>query len=593
MQESERLEERLRAIYGPAAEACASRLAGLVGDLSRGATGCADSRTAPRWDQRDAVLIAYGDHVHAPDRRPLRALHEFLALHDLGSLFNTLHLLPFFPASSDDGFSVIDYRAVDPALGDWDDIHALGRTMSLMFDLVLNHVSQRSRWFQAYLQGTDPYVRFFHEVDPRTDLSAVARPRSQPLLTEFTTSRGPRHVWTTFSADQVDLNFDEPQVLLELTEILGQYVRHGARIIRLDAVAYIGKRLGTACIHLPQAHAVVKFFRQFLALTAPRALLLTETNVPHAENIRYFGDGDEAHLVYQFSLPPLLLDAMLNEDASPLVRWLAALAPPPPGATFFNFTASHDGVGVRPLEGLIPAERLARLLSAVRARNGMVSTRRGPDGRDLPYELNITYFDALAESGQTDRNVRKFLATQALMLTLQGIPAVYFSSLFGAKNDVQGAQRSGHARRINRRKFDSDDLTQAMTQPSSRPGAVWRGYRRLLATRRQQPAFHPDGPQQVWTDAPAWLVAIQRTSPDGGQRILALVNVSGQRQARAIPERLVRETGSGPVRDLLSARAWPDLRQVELEPYDAVWLEISPGSPLGARIRAPREKQAN
>lgn len=570
--EMDSLRQRLREWYGPPGEAWAPRFAQLAEGLP------AAESAGPLWDQGDAVLIAYGDHVRQAGQRPLRTLREFLVEQDLGSLFSTLHLLPFFPASSDDGFSVIDYRAVDPALGDWDDIRDLGHTLDLMFDLVLNHVSQQSDWFQQYRQGREPYVHYFHEVDPAADLSAVARPRSLPLLTACETSRGQRHVWTTFSADQVDLNFDEPHVLLELAAVLLEYVRRGARIIRLDAVAYVGKRLGTSCIHLPQAHAVVKFFRALLARAAPRVLLLTETNVPHAENIRYFGDGDEAHLVYQFSLPPLLLDAWLNEDAGPLVRWLVALAPAPPGTTFFNFTASHDGIGVRPLEGLVSGERFQRLIGAIRARGGRVSTRRGPGGSDLPYELNITYFDALADPASPDlpRQVRRFLASQALMVALRGIPGVYFSSLFGAENDAQGVQQSGLARRINRHKFARGELAQTLAQPDHRHAQVLAGYRQLLATRRRQPAFHPDGPQQVCAAVPPWLVAVLRTSPDGRQRILVLVNVSDRLRSWDLSTwESVEAFASRPARDLLSGRVWPSATRGELEPCQTLWLELA------------------
>ena len=563
---TDRLHQRLYEIYGPLAEAWLPRFASLAASAARERTA-----SEPPWDERDAVLIAYGDHVRAPGEHPLHTFQEFLARHRLDDLFDVVHLLPFFPHSSDDGFSVIDYTMVDPALGDWDDIRDLGRSFDLMFDLVLNHVSQHSRWFQDYLQGREPYVRYFHEVDPAADLSAVARPRSLPLLTEFATSRGPRRLWTTFSADQVDLNFAEPQVLLEMAEVLLQYVRHGARIIRLDAIAYLWKQLGTSCIHLPQTHAVVKFFRELLALAAPRTLLLTETNVPHAENISCFGGGDEAHMVYQFSLPPLVLDAWLNEDARPLVRWLADLAPAPPGTTFFNFTASHDGIGVRPLEGLVSAERFLRLADAIRARGGLISTRHGPDGRDLPYELNITYFDAVTDPGcqDTDLQVRRFLATQALMLALRGIPGVYFSSLVGADNDLAGVEQSGQARRINRRKFPRDELNEALARPASREARVLAGYRRLLATRRRQPAFHPDAEQQVLRDVPPWLIAVLRVSRDQRQRILALVNVSGRRHNWEIPA----GAAFRPARELITDRAWPPATRVELDPYQTLWLE--------------------
>ncbi len=565
MSDIQRLQERLKKIYGASADSWETRLNPLLASV--------DSKPAIQgslWDQGDAVLIAYGDHVLAPGKRPLQVLREVLVEQDLTSLFSTIHLLPFFPASSDDGFSVIDYRAVDPALGDWDDIQALGQHCHLMFDLVLNHVSQHSQWFQGHLAGREPYVRYFHEIDPDSDVSQVARPRSLPLLTPFATSRGTRHLWTTFSADQIDLNFDHPEVLLELAEVLLEYVRRGARIIRLDAVAYVGKRLGTSCIHLPQAHQVVKFFRDFLQLVAPGTLLLTETNVPHAENISYFGQGDEAHMVYQFSLPPLLLDAWLNEDAGPLIRWLADLQPAPPGTTFFNFSASHDGIGVRPLEGLVSGERFERLIQAVGERGGMVSTRRMPDGSDAPYELNITYFDALRDPSDPDpsANIRRFLATQALMLALRGIPGIYFSSLFGAENDREGVRQSGQVRRINRKKFDRDELTQTLSHSDSHQAIVLAGYRRLLSVRRHQPAFHPDGDQHVLTNLPPWLVAIQRTSPDQRHRVLVLVNVSGQTQTWQLPSAM----RTGMLTDLLSGRCWDDQAPQRLAPYETLWL---------------------
>ena len=330
-------------------------------------------------------------------------------------------------------------------------MQALAGQVDLMFDLVLNHVSRRSQWFQRYLEGSSPYDRYFIEVDPQADVSQVTRPRSLPLLTPVQTARGERHVWTTFSADQMDLNFAEPAVLLEMLDLLLFYAAEGARIIRLDAIAYLWKKIGTSCIHLPQTHEVVKLMRSVLADVAPHVLLLTETNVPHAENIAYFGAGDEAHMVYQFSLPPLLLDALVSEDATSLMRWLAALKPPPSGNTFFNFTASHDGIGVRPLEGLVPEERIAQLSAAVRARQGHVGTRRDAHGNDKPYELNITYLDALRDDAGafSPAQIQRFLTSQAVMLALQGIPGVYFHSLVGTPNDVAAVPREAASRVVS------------------------------------------------------------------------------------------------------------------------------------------------
>ncbi|MHB8903215.1 MAG: alpha-amylase family glycosyl hydrolase, partial [Thermoguttaceae bacterium] len=329
--------------------------------------------------------------------------------------------------------------------------------------------------------------------------------------------------------------------------------------------------IGTSCIHRPQTHAVVRFFRELVDLASPGTLLVTETNVPHEENIQYFGKGDEAHLVYQFSLPPLLLDAWLNEDASPLVGWLAGLSPARPGTAYFNFTASHDGIGVRPLEGLVPESRIGRLADSVIHRGGLVSMRHGPGGRDVPYELNCTFFDAVADPAQRDSDVQvqRFLSSQALALALRGIPGVYFSSLFGAGNDLDGVRRSGQPRRINRRKFSRGELAEVLEWSGNREARVLSGYRRLLRMRRQQPAFHPDAAQEVWSEVPPWLVAVLRTSLNGRQRILVLVNASGRSQRWE----LARDMAFCPERELLGGEPWAGGMYVELEPFQTLWLE--------------------
>jgi glycosidase len=530
------------------------------------------------WSSRDAVLISYGDQIREDaatqsPRTALGCLADFLENERLQEAFSTVHLLPFFPYSSDDGFSVIDYRAVAPEIGDWPDVARLAERFALAFDLVLNHISAKSRWFRAYRRQESPYDGYFIEVDPSTDLSQVTRPRSLPLLTEVDTMAGRRHVWTTFSADQIDLNFANPRVLLEILDLLLFYVERGARCLRLDAVAFLWKQIGTSCLHRPQTHAVVKLIRALLDTLAPDVWLLTETNVPHAENISYFGDGDEAQLVYQFSLPPLLLDAFLQRNAEPLQAWLRQWTPPPPGCTFLNFTASHDGIGVRPLEGLVSQQRLSSLVREVAARGGRVSTRRMPDGRDAPYELNITWFDALSEPQPLapDLHRRRFLASQQVMLGCRGIPAVYFHSLVATPNDHSGVETSGQARRINRRKFAWSDLQQRLSDPRDAARAVLDAYRDMLRQRAAQPAFHPDAPQQAYGDLPPWLIAFRRTALDGKQSILVLANVSEHEQ-RVDLSRMVSTPG---LRNLLSREEVSHPQTYRLSAFEAVWLETS------------------
>ena len=480
--------DRLRRLYP---DCSIEALAGKVNELA--ARHQTPPVTSPRWSQRDAVLITYGDQVRAESGPALPALTRFLKRHGLQDALSIVHLLPFFPYTSDDGFSVVDYRQVDPAIGDWSDVEELHRDFDLMFDLVLNHCSQQHAWFRQFLAGDVAKRSAFHVLPAQTDVSQVTRPRSTPLLTPFQLAEGQTaHVWTTFSDDQIDWNFADPAVLLEMLDVLLTYVQGGARIIRLDAIAYLWKKLGTPCIHLPETHEVVKLMRDLVDWLAPRVILLTETNVPHRENVSYFGDNDEAHMVYQFSLAPLLLDALLNEDASLLNAWLHDLQPCGEGQAYLNFTASHDGVGVRPLEGIASPERMERLARAVLERGGRVSTRRQSDGSDSPYELNISYFAALDEPQglPAHLHVRRFLGSQSLMLALRGVPAVYFQSLVGGGNDLVGLERTGRNRSINRRKYGEAELEAELKR--EKPASVFAGYVQLLRQRANHPAFHPD-----------------------------------------------------------------------------------------------------
>lgn len=562
-----RLLPTLRVLYADRAEECADKILARI----QARFGNEFRHAARGYDERDVILITYGDQVRGTEVSPLQSLGRFLEDYRLSDCLSTVHILPFFPYSSDDGFSVIDYRAVDPELGTWEDVQALGGRFSMMFDLVLNHISRESDWFSGFCSDDPVYRNYFICVDPETDLSAVTRPRRSPLLTPVQTVQGVRHVWTTFSDDQIDLNFAEPDVLVEMLDVLFLYLRNGARIIRLDAIAYLWKELGTPCIHLPQTHMVVKFIRTVLDAIAPGTILLTETNVPHEENFSYFGDGDEAGMVYQFSLAPLLLEAILSEDATYLNEWLQGSPPPPAKTTVLNFTASHDGIGVRPLEGILPQERFDRLIAAVCRRGGMVSSKSNPNGTDSPYELNITYYSAMADPGETGqtRQIRRFLASQAVMASLQGIPGVYFHSLVGTPNDTAGVEETGRARSINRRKYDRAELDAILRDQESAQATVFDAMCRLLRIRRAQPAFHPWGTQEVVCFGNPAIVAFVRTSLGGKQRILVVANLSGTGQVVD----LARHERFEPTIDLLSSE---EIRSTEisLEGYQVRWLEL-------------------
>jgi sucrose phosphorylase len=525
----------------------------------------------PCWSHRDIVLITYGDSIQSPAHAPLQTLRAFLRRH-LPVECSMVHLLPFFPWSSDDGFAVTDFRAVNPELGSWEDVAALEQCYDLVIDLVLNHCSRENLWFFDFVAGQEPACNYFLAVDPTENLSMVTRPRSTPVLTGVRTPRGMKHVWATFSNDQVDLDYRNPDVLLEMIDIMLYYVRRGARVLRLDAVAYLWKEVGTRCIHLPQTHALVKLFRDLLQLVEPGALILTETNVPHEENVSYFGQGDEAHLVYQFSLPPLLLHAIHAGVTRHLYTWARGIETMvlPEGCSFLNFTASHDGVGLRPLEGLVPADEVRALLDAMRERGGYISTRRDTDGSESPYELNISYFDACGAgaSGDVDRQIAAFLLSQTVALSFRGIPAVYIHSLLATPNDHIGVERTGMTRAINRRKWDRGELERLLATPHSTTARVFSRYRHLLQVRRRQPAFHPDAAQRILRLEDG-LFALERTATDHSQRLLAVYNFTG-RQRRAAVSDLATDLSRR--RELIGQTPVAiDKGELLLPPYAAFW----------------------
>jgi glucosylglycerate phosphorylase len=478
--------------------------------------------------ERDVLLITYADQVTQQGQRPLYTLSDFCEQH-LRDLFSGIHILPFYPWTSDDGFSVKDYYAVDPAYGRWEDLARLGNSFALMFDAVFNHMSSQSDWFQRFLRDEPDYRDFFVTVEGYPDLSEVVRPRALPLLTEFQTAKGPRRVWTTFSADQVDLNFKNPQVLLAVLDVLLFYVDQGAQFVRLDAIAYLWKDIGTPCLHLPQTHRIIQLIHAVLDRVAPHIQLITETNVPHLDNVSYFGDGtNEAQLVYNFALPPLVLHSLATGKATALSQWAATLATPSPQTAFFNFLASHDGLGLNPARGILSAQEIHALVERTLRHGGLVSYKNNPDGTVSPYELNITWYDVINHPASGDpqsKQVDRFMVSQAVMLALAGVPGVYVHSLYGSRSDRSAPDASSQPRRINRKKFTRMILEQDLAQASSLQAQIFARYGQLLRVRRTHSAFHPRAKQKIF-DLDERLFVVWREAPDGSERLLSLNNVS-------------------------------------------------------------------
>jgi sucrose phosphorylase len=516
------------------------------------------------FSQEDVILITYGDSIKKEGQAPVATLNDF-AVGYLEGAISGIHFLPFFPYSSDDGFSVIDFFAIDSALGAWEDVKAIGQDFELMFDYVLNHFSSKSTWFESYLEGREGFREFAIEVDPATDLSRVTRPRSLPLLSEYRKKDSTSvHLWTTFSSDQIDFNFKSLDVLEKMIEVMLYYVQQGATILRLDAIAYLWKEIGTNCIHLSQVHDMVKLFRSILDVMAPDVVIITETNVPHDENISYFGNGrDEAQMVYNFTLPPLLFYSFVKEDTTELSRWAQGLHLASPDNTFFNFTASHDGIGVRPLEGILPPEELQELVEIVKANGGRVSYKQNPDGTDSPYELNITYVDAIL-ADKTSTRADKFLASQAIQYVLPGVPATYIHSLLGSRNWTDGVEQTGRARTVNREKLQIEEVIKELKDPESFRSRVFYPYIDLIKTRKKQPAFHPNAAFEILEIDPK-IFAIKRSAED--QTVYALTNISATEISLSLPGKVTPDR----MTDLITGEILnTDL--FTLEPYQYVWL---------------------
>lgn len=535
----------------------------LLSKLEQAAIDITEKRKSG-WDEKDVVLITYADQFSAKGEKALpvftRFYNEWLA-----RTFSHVHLLPFYPWSSDDGFSVIDYHSVAPETGSWQDVAELKQSASLMFDFVCNHMSAKSEWFANYLAQKPGFDDFFISVDPETDLSAVTRPRALPLLTPFKLHDGSvRHLWTTFSDDQIDLNFASPQVLIAMVDVLLHYLAEGARYIRLDAVGFMWKIPGTSCIHLEQTHCLIQLFRAITDAVAPGTVIITETNVPHKDNISYFGDGEnEAQMVYQFSLPPLVLHAVHRQDVKALCQWAGSLALPSTKTTWFNFLASHDGIGLNPLRGILPESEILSLVEKLQQEVALVNWKNNPDGTRSPYEINVTYLDALSsQDSPDDERIARFILAHAVLLSFPGVPAVYIQSILGSRNDYEGVERLGYNRAINRKKYTAGQVDLELNNKQSIRHKIYSRLSEFIAIRRGEHAFHPDA-QAMFESLDEQILKIVRVA-DNGERITALFNFS--HNVHTVYEKVLSGV------ELLSGQAI-DGTELTLNPWQVMWIK--------------------
>jgi sucrose phosphorylase len=523
------------------------------------------------WNQSDVIAITYGDTFVKEGERPLRTLRRFFERHFSG-VINGLHILPFYPWSSDDGFSVINYKQVNDTLGSWVDIERIAVSFKLMADLVINHCSSRSEWFERFKHGDEPEKDYFISLDPETDLSQVTRPRTNDLLREVETADGVKYVWCTFSHDQVDLNFANPELLKEMVSIIDYYLNRGVQIFRLDAVAFLWKEIGTNCLNLPQTHEMVRLLRTLIEYRNPRAIIITETNIPNRENLAYFGNANEAHVIYNFALPPLLLHGLISGNNYYLNNWLMSMPPAQDGTTYLNFVASHDGIGLRPVEGILTDEEIQQIIDTMQAFGGRISWRNLSLDEVRAYEVNISLFDALSGTieGKDKWQIERFICAHTIMLGLEGIPAFYIHSLLATENDLHRMEASGNNRAINRHVWDCDKLNGLLNDESSHHSIVLGQLKKLISIRVKQAAFHPNATQYT-LHLGEGIFAFWRQSRKRQQSIFCIHNIKNEVQQLALGSINLVETQRWV--DLLTDVEFEDLRgTLELQPYQCLWI---------------------
>lgn len=564
--EKQRLFKLLSKIYGEdTAQQYKKRLSRLI----------TENPIPPRdyqMGEQDVVLIAFADHINKPGQAPLATLHHFCEKY-LKDVINTIHILPFYPFTSDRGFAVSDYLSVKPEFGTWKDVEDFSQDFSLMFDGVFNHVSASHKWFQKFLADDPKYRDYFVALPPDTDVSSVTRPRTTPLLTPFATKAGTKHVWTTFSADQIDLNYGNPEVLMEVLSAMLEYVRHGANLIRLDAIGFIWRDPASNSMHHPKAHDIIRLMHEILKVAAPWVWLVPEINVPHYENLRYFGNGhDQAQMIYNFALPPLVVHTMQTGSSAALNRWAPTLATPSDETTFFNFTASHDGIGLRGVTTILTDDEIRAMSKRIEERGGLLSMRTDAAGKEAIYEMNISYLDAVSDpEAPLKTQVDQFICSQAIALSMAGVPGIYLHSILGSTNWSEGVEEEGYNRAINEEKLDLGEVERELEDPRSRRRMVFDHYTSLLRVRRDEPAFSPTARQKVLNLGPE-VFAVERATEDGKSHVLALHNVS----SKSVQLHLDKSTWS----DLLSGNEHK--HYIELQPYQVVWLKEAK---LGAKVK--------
>ena len=526
-----------------------------------------NSKRKLKISEKTSLVISYGDNIYSNNKNSIKVFQNFFKK-NLSKYFNTVHFLPFYPSSSDSGFAVKDHYKIEKRIGSWTDIKKISKSNDVMADIVINHSSSRGLWFKNFLKKKRPGKDYFFTVNSKFDISKVVRPRDHKLLKKINIFKKSDYLWRTFSADQIDLNFKNPSVLLRFIKIMIHLVSNGVRIFRLDAIAYLWKKDGTNCINLKQTHQIVKLFRVVTNLLNVQTLIITETNLPEKENLSYFGKNDEANWIYNFSLPPLLIHAFLFETSSNLVKWSKSLPSAKPGNSYLNFIASHDGIGMRPTEGILNKKSLDNFLKRLKKNGSKFSFRKVQDISKKVYEANITVFDALKKSDfdpDGKFSLQRYISAHAIMISFEGIPAVYFNSLFGKSNDEAKYIITGNNRDVNRYKWIYKNITRRLSDKTSKQSIFYQNLVKLLSVKKKQKAFHPNA-KRLNINLGTKLFCFKRISLDKKQTIICITNLSSKIQSAHL-NKIYNNWNN-----LIGSKIEKENKFLKLKPFETIWL---------------------
>ena len=517
--------------------------------------------------EKTSLVICYGDNINSNQKSSIQVFQNFFKK-NLNKYFNAIHFLPFYPSSSDSGFAVKDHYKIEKRIGNWSDIKKISKSNQVMADIVINHASARGLWFKNFLKKKRPGKDYFLTVNSKFNTSKVVRPRDHKLLKKIDIFKKSDYLWRTFSADQIDLDFSNPSVLLRFIKIMIHLVNNGVTIFRLDAIAYLWKKNGTNCINLKQTHEIVKLLRLISNLLNVETIIITETNLPEKENLSYFGKNDEANWIYNFSLPPLLIHAFLFENSSYLNKWSKKLPNAKFQNSYLNFIASHDGIGMRPTEGILNERSLNNFLKRLKKNGSKFSYRKVQNKSRKVYEANITVFDALKKS-DFDPNgkffLERYVAAHAIMISFEGIPAVYFNSLFGKANDEAKYVITGNNRDVNRYKWNHKNITKKLSEKASKQSIFYKSLGKLLEIKRKQKAFHPNA-KRVNINLGSKLFCFKRISLDKKQSIISITNCSSVNQYPKLDQKYCKW------KNIISPKIKSLNKSLKLKPFETMWL---------------------